>query len=158
MQHKSKEIEVASASLLENLKRIIPLDTEEISRATRLFMDSKELRVYDLAVFYHQEMLKSQKSEAYLAACLMCGATNEALLTLTCLRNASDVSKSNQFASSTKKKSKAFSDVVAGWGLDQLINVAEELNWVPADVVDEGVKTALAEAYREVAPINHPEM
>jgi hypothetical protein len=158
MTDKQKDIENASAEVLEALKGFIPSGSEDIVAAMRRCMDPMELQMFDLATFYEQEVLMAQQAGAHLAACLMCGAMNEALLALMCLKYEPEVTATSQYRNSTRKKPRPFRDVIGDWHFEQFINVAEERDWIPADIVDDRAKTALADGFRELMPITHPAM
>ena len=158
MVDKQKDIEQATQDIVRNLQCILPTSPEEITKAMRQCMDAIELRMFDLAHFCEQETIRSQKAEAHLAACLMGAAMNEALLALMCLQYESDVTTTTQFRYSTRKKPRPFRDVIADWKLEQFIKVAEEREWISAGIVSEEIKIALAEGFRELMPITHPEM
>jgi hypothetical protein len=155
---KQKDIERASAEILEALMCLGPSSPEDILATMRREMDPLELQMFDLATFYEQEVIKAQKAEAHLAACLMCGALNEALLAFMCLRYEPEVSATSQYNFSTRKRQRPFREVIADWHFEQFIKVAEENNWIPHDIVDDNVKTALADGFRELMPITHPNM
>jgi hypothetical protein len=121
-------------------------------------MDAKQLQMFDLAHFCEQETIRAQGAKAYLAACLMGAAMNEALLALMCLKYEPDVVATSQFKYSTRKKPRPFRDVIADWSFEQFINVAEERAWIPAGIVSQDIKVALAQGFRELMPITHPEM
>lgn len=158
MYDKQKDIERATAEIQEQLAHLVPSGPEDVLAAIRQQMDPLELQMFDLATFYEQEVIKAQQAEAYLAACLMCGAMNEALLALMCIKYESEVTSTSQYRNSTHKKPRPFRDVIGDWHFEQFINVAEECNWIPANIVDDRAKTALADGFRELMPITHPTM
>lgn len=159
MTDKQKEIEQTSKVLIEAVQNVLPASSEELQEAMRRYMDPQELQMYDLAHFCEQETIKAQQAEAHFAACLMGAAMNEALLALMCLRYERDVSATKQFGYSTRKEpTRPFRDVVGAWSLEQYITVAEECEWIPSGIVNEDVKIALSEGFRELIPITHPEM
>jgi hypothetical protein len=155
---KLSKIEQASQGLLRNLQSVFPASPEKIVEAMRRCMDAKELQMYDLALFCEQEMIRAQQAKAHFSACLMGAAMNEALLALMCLKYEPDVIATKQFKYSTKKKPRPFRDVIAEWKFEQFITIAEEREWIPSEIVDQNVKIALAEGFRELMPITHPEM
>ena len=160
MLDKQKEIEGASADILTELQTIVSLTPNELTAAMRRFMDPQELKMFDLGVYCENEMIKAQNAGAHLAACLMGASMNETLLALMCLRYESEVVLTKQFGYSTKRKndSRRYREVVADWRLEQLITVAEEKEWIPASIVNDEIKFALSQGFRELAPIAHPEM
>jgi hypothetical protein len=155
---KQRNIEQASQAIVRSLQSIVPGSPEEIIQAMRRFMDPRELQMFDLGLFCEQETIRAQKAEAHLAACLMGAAMNEALLALMCLKYEPEVGATRQFTYSTRKKPRPFRDVIADWSLEQFIKVAEELEWIPAGIVSQDIKVALAEGFRELMSITHPEM
>jgi hypothetical protein len=155
---KQRNIEQASQDIVRSLQNILPGNPEEIIRAMRRLMDPRELQMFDLGLFCEQETIRAQKAEAHLAACLMGAAMNEALLALMCLKYEPEVGATRQFMYSTRKKPRPFRDVIADWSLEQFIKVAEELEWIPAGIVSQDIKIALAEGFRELMPVTHPEM
>jgi hypothetical protein len=135
------------------------MNSEELSSSMRRFMDPKELEMFDLAIYLEGETIRAQNAGAHLAACLMGASMNEAFLALMCLKYETDVMETKQYKYSTqKKKARAFREVLGDWKLEQFITVAEEREWIPADIVSEDVKVALAEGFRELMPITRPEM
>jgi hypothetical protein len=133
--------------------------TDETRDVMRAIMDPKHLLVYDLALQCEEEMLKCSAASAYFAGCLMGAAMNEALLSLLCMFYEDDVKNTSQYARSTKKgKPSTFRKIVGTWGLDQFINVAEQLSWIPNNVVAPEFVLPLSDAYRELAAISHPEL
>jgi hypothetical protein len=135
------------------------VETTEATDFLRAIMDPKQLLIYDLALRRETEMLKCNGAEAYFAGCLMGAAMNEALLMLLCLFYNDEVKRTKQYEWSTRRdKRSAFRDVVGTWRLEQFIRVAEELAWIPNDVVAPEFVIPLSDAYRELAPISNPEM
>jgi hypothetical protein len=131
--------------------------TPETHNFLRSIMDPKHLLLYDLALRCETEMLKCDKTEAFFAGCLMGAAMNEALLSLLCLFYEDEVKGTKQYTRSTKNKTKStFREIIAAWSLDQLIHVAEQLSWIPRNVAAPEFALALADAYRELAPISYP--
>ena len=156
---KKAYIQAGGEKVLEDLQRIVPLSREEAIAAMRQAMNRDELQMYDLAVFCEGESLRAHESGSHFAACLMSSAMNEAFLGLLVLRYKERVKATKQYGySSRKKPSWSYEQVVSKWALEQLIAVAEELKWIPADIVDETIKVALAEGYRELMPLTEPEM
>jgi hypothetical protein len=134
-------------------------ETKEATDLLRNIMDPKQLSIYDLALQCETEMLKCNSAEAYFAGCLMGAAMNEALLSLICLSYPTEVEKTKQYGWSTKKgKRGSFQEVVGSWKLEQLIKVAEELDWIPREVVAPQFVTPLSDAYRELATISDPKL
>ena len=137
----------------------VQVGTRETLDVLRSIMDPKHLLVYDLALQCETEMLKCHEATAYFAGCLMGAAMNEALLSLLCMFYEDDVKNTPQYARSTKKGGPStFRKIVGTWGLDQFINVAEELSWIPNDVVAPEFVLPLSDAYRELTAISHPEL
>jgi len=155
---KQRDIEQASQSIVSHFQSLLPTSPEEIRQAMRQCMDTKELLMFDLALFCEQETIRAQQSGAHFAACLMGAAMNEALLALMCLRYELDVVATNQFMHSTRKKPRPFRDVISDWSFEQFIKVAEEREWIPAEIVSQDIKIALAEGFRGLMPITRPEM
>ena len=159
MIDKKRELEEAAADILRKLQTVISIDPKEIADGMRRLMDAKELQMFDLALFLEGETIKAQNAGAHLAACLMGASMNEALLALMCLRYEIDVIATKQYENSTRKnKTRPFRDVLGNWKFEQFITVAEEKEWIPASIVSQEVKVALAEGFRELMPITHPEM
>ena len=158
MLNKQKDIETQSAGIMRTFESLLSVSPDEIIQAMRRFMDQKELQMFDLAHFCEQETIKAQQAGAHFAACLMGAAMNEALLALVCLKYETEVMATNQFKYSTRKKPRPFRDVIANWRLEQFLNVADECKWIPAAIVDKGLKLALAEGFRELMPVTHPEL
>ena len=132
-------------------------ETGEATGFLRFIMDPTQLSIYDLALQCETEMLKCNSAEAYFAGCLMGAAMNEALLSLICLFYPTEVKNTKQYGWSTKKgKRSSFQEVVGSWKLEQFIKVAEELDWIPREVVAPQFVTPLSDAYRELAAISDP--
>jgi hypothetical protein len=158
MADKKMRIEQESRNIVRSLQSILPASPEEITNAMRQCMDAKQLQMFDLAHFCEQETIRAQEAKAHFAACLMGAAMNEALLALMCLKYEPDVVATSQFKYSTRKKPRPLRDVIADWSFEQFIKVAEEREWIPAGIVSQEIKTALAGGFRELMPITHPEM
>jgi hypothetical protein len=89
----------------------------------------------------------------------MGAAMNEALLSLLCMLYEDEVKKTPQFARSARKAgTRTFRKVVGAWAFDQFINVAEQLSWIPNDVVAPEFVLPLSDAYSELTAISHPEL
>jgi hypothetical protein len=155
---KLKAIEDSGQEVMASIGGLIALTPEEILRGMRHVMDPKELQMFDLADFCEGETIKAQNANAHFAACLMGAAMNEAILAFMCLRFESDVRATKQFGYSTRKRPREFREVVGDWSFEQFISVAEQLEWIPAHIVDEPYKDVLAEGFRELMPVTHPEM
>jgi hypothetical protein len=158
MKDKLREIESKSQKMLQAVQEVVQLEPEELIGAMRRCMDTQQLRMFDLALLCEQETIKAQSAGAHLAACLMGAAMNEALSALMCLKYEPEVSATKQFAYSNRKKPRPFRELISSWHFEQFISVAEECNWIPSQIVDDEIKEALAEGFKELMPISHPEM
>jgi hypothetical protein len=158
MLDKQDAIRKAPDEILDALQCLAPLDPKTIWAAARKQMSKREFELFELATFLGEEADQAQKAGAYLASCLLCAAAVEALLAQMCLQREPDVTQTKQYLSSTRKKPKLYRQVIAAWSLEQLISVADELAWIPANIVDEKFRGALAEGYREVIRTTHPEL
>lgn len=107
---------------IEMLLFIVPIDEEE-----------RELNIHDklngLMMAYHREARKCIRSKAYMAATVMHVAAFEAGLQLMCFSYPSQVKQTTVYA---KKKFRGKRNRPLEFLLNQLINIAEELNWLPA--------------------------
>ena len=158
MKDKLTEIESKSQEMLQAMQEVVQLEPGELIDAMRRYMDAHQLRMFDLALLCEQETIKAQTAGAHLAACLMGAAMNEALLALMCLKYEPEASATKQFTYSKRKKLRPFREVISDWHFEQFIGVAEECNWIPSQIVDDEIKAALAEGFKELMPISHPEM
>jgi len=158
MEDKLREIEGASQEVLRAVQQVVEAEPEELIRMMRQCMDAQQLRMFDLALLCEAETIKAQGAGAHLAACLMGAAMNEAVLALMCLKYEPEVVATKQFVYSTRKKPREFRDVISDWRFEQFITVAEECDWIPREIVSEDIKMALAEGYKELMPVTHPEM
>jgi hypothetical protein len=155
---KVQEIEEASQKAMQAMQQLVQAEPEELIRAMRQLMDAQQLRMFDLGLLCEGETIKAQAAGAHLAACLMGAAMNEAILALMCLKYEPEVMATKQFNYSIRKKSRPFREVIADWHFEQFIRVAEECEWIPREIVNEDIKLALAEGFKELMPITHPEM
>jgi hypothetical protein len=104
-------------------------------------------------------MVKSNNAGAYFSSSLMGAAMCEAMLALMCLVFETDVRETRQFHHSTKKLNTViYRSVVSNWSFEQFICVSEECNWIPANIVEKDIITGLADGFRELMPMSHPEM
>ena len=161
MTDKESTIREGLAAIDSVFQRLLHMraETKEAADFLRTIMDPKQLSIYDLALQCETEMLKCNAAEAYFAGCLMGAAMNEALLSLICLFYPAEVENTKQYGWSTKKgKRGSFQEVVGSWKLEQFIKVAEELDWIPRDVVAPQFVTPLSDAYRELATISDPKL
>lgn len=135
------------------------VETKDVTDLLRTIMDPTQLVIYDLALQCETEMLRCNDAGAYFAGCLMGAAMNEALLSLMSLFYAKEVQGTQQYSWSTRKgKRGAFEEVVGFWKLDQLIKVAEELRWIPNDVVAPQFVMPLSNVYRELSSAADPSL
>lgn len=160
MKDKLEKLLDASNSLMSQFMDpgVTGISDEHIRQVMRRIMDPKEIQMFDLGLYCETEMLKAHRADAHMAACLMGAAMNEALICLMCLRFEEEVKGTEQFANSTRKRLRPFRDVVGDWSLQQFNTVVEQCGWIPRDVVDDIFKQALADGFRELMPISHPEM
>lgn len=161
MNQKLEGLVEASNSLMADLtdQGMTGMSEEQLREFMRKTMDPMQIKMFDLALYCETEMLKSHNAKAHVAACLMGAAMNEALISLMCLKFEAEVKRTRQFANSKKKNpSRPFRDVIAQWSLQQFNTVVEECNWIPSKVVDDIYKQALADRFRELMPVTHPEM
>lgn len=163
MDERIKNIDAITASLAKKMQGLTGAEisiTPDSSNPLCKFVPLPQLRMLEVGLFAEAEMLKAFEAKAFFAACLAGAAMNEALLTLMCLMFQNDVIATQQYQSSkTEKKlrNKNFEQIIARWQLQQLINVAQELLWIPSAVVRDEIKRAFADGYREVVAITHPE-
>ena len=164
MDERLKQIEEQTRSMLGEIERASGTAVSTERHPDNPMVKSippSQIRLFDVGLFAEAEMLRANEAKAYFAACLAGATMNEALLALMCLMFQEEVEKSRQFQSSkTEKKlrNKSFGEVVSRWQFQQLINIAQELDWIPTAVVSEDIKTTFANAYREMMPQTHPEM
>jgi hypothetical protein len=113
-------------------------------------------RLGKLATFYHREAGKCSCGRAYLAACVMQGAALEASLQAMCFLYPKDVKKTTVYQKKKfrKKRSKALE-----FTCYELINIADELSWLPPKRVTWGKRTTLAgfaHEFRKLRNFVHP--
>jgi hypothetical protein len=94
-------------------------------------------------------MLACRDSKAYFAACVMGAAMLEAMLLFLCLMKRGDVEKTDAYQKRAAKKEE-FERAICSFGLDSLIEISSELNWVPASIISEDWRTALPESFKEL--------
>jgi hypothetical protein len=111
-----------------------------------------------LSVLYEKEMLACRDAKAYFPACIMGVAMLEAFLLLLCTLNRDQVANTKCYRSQTGKRAKDFDQAICYFGFEDLVEIAAELNWVPATLVSDNWKTALAETYQEIAKERRPNM
>ncbi len=156
---KQKIITEAGNSINEGVAKALNLpEGSDITALWRTVMNPSQLQMLELALFCEGEMLKTIQAGAHFSSCLMGAAMNEAFMALMCLMFEADVRGTRQFYHSTKKlKSFNYADVVSKWSLEQFINVSEQCGWISPEIVELEFITALANGFRELMPISHPE-
>ena len=114
-------------------------------------------RLNELANSYRREARKCVKARAYLAATVMHVAGSEALLQAMCFLYPEEVKKTSVFA---KKRFRSERNKALEFSLNQLINIADELGWLPPKRVTwAGKRTTLAgfsHEIRKVRNLVHP--
>lgn len=103
-------------------------------------MDISE-RLGKLATFYHREAHKCLRGRAYLAACVMQGASLEAILHCMCFLYPADVKKTTVYQ---RKRFRTKRNKALEFKYYELINIADELLWFPAKRFTWGKRTTLA--------------
>lgn len=98
-------------------------------------------RLGKLAIFYHREAGKCLRGRAYLAACVMQGASLEAWLQAMCFLYPEQVRKTAVYQ---RKRFKAKRNKALEFKYFELINIADELAWFPAKRITWGKRTNLA--------------
>ncbi len=157
---KLRVIQEAGESINQTVMGALQLPIgSDLTIVYRNLMKPSQVNLLDLALFCESEMIKSNQSGAHLSSCLMGAAMNEAFLAVMCLLFEQQVRGTRKFHHSTKKlKNFVYCDVVATWSLEQFICVAEECDWISPNIVDKNFITALADSFRELAPVTHPEL
>jgi hypothetical protein len=158
--NKQRIIAEAGESINQAMVSIMRIpDGSNITDVYRKLMDSSQVELLDLALYCESEMIKTSQSGANFSSCLMGAAMNEAFLALMCILFEQDVKATRQYHHSTKKsKNTPYRDVISHWSFDNFIRVSEECNWIPSNIVDREIVTALAEGFRELMPMTHPEL
>jgi hypothetical protein len=126
--------EIKSFDELETLKNLLPADL---------------LKLEALCLFLEKEFLACEKAGAYFSACISGAAMIEGFLLILCWLNKDMVSATAAYKKHAKNK-----DFDTTWGslsLETLIEIAEVLQWIPADLVKMDLRTAIAASYEEIA-------
>ncbi len=113
------------------------------------YLPAEFRKLQDLCLFLEKEFLDCAGAKAYFSACLSGAAMIEAFLLLLCWLNKDEV-----IASVPYKKHAKTRDFDAVWGslsLESLIEIAETLKWIPADMVKADLSSAIALGYEEIA-------
>lgn len=95
------------------------------------FADMTDLQLrelYDLAELYEREAHKCKGAQAYTAGCVMLGAALEANLMAMVTLQAGKVAACKKLPRAKKGVKKLLE-----WNLDELLDVANELGWLPTD-------------------------
>jgi len=103
-------------------------------------MDTSE-RLAKLAVFYDREAGRCLRGRAYHAACVMQAAALEAFLQAMCFLYPEDVKKTTVCR---RKRFRTKRSRALEFKYHELINIADELSWFPAERVTWGKRTTLA--------------
>lgn len=111
-------------------------------------LPTEVVKLRHLCAFYEAEMFRCAKADSHFAACIMGGAVVESFLALTCFMNECYVKETSKFK---KNRDGSFEQTISRWDLNELIETAADLRWIPVDLVDDEFATALAEGYREIA-------
>ncbi len=122
----------------------------------RFVVDRERVILWDLMIFWREETMRCLNAEAHFSAMISSVSLNEAMLSLMCLMHKDEVVETSQFRQSTKKDpEESISSVLQRWTLKQLINVASQLKWLPASLIDSATKDELENAFEEIlsAPI-----
>ncbi|MBI3089596.1 MAG: hypothetical protein HYY96_02930 [Candidatus Tectomicrobia bacterium] len=94
-------------------------------------MDTTDIRrLVELADYSRQEAIGCLRSEAYFAGCLVVGTALEAALLALVIWHPQDVHK----ATSTPRHKNGTLRPYTQWSLSHLVEVADELNWIPKDL------------------------
>lgn len=121
---------------------------DELAAFTHLLpADVKKLQ--DLCLFLEKEFLNSEKAQAYFSACLSGAAMIEAFLLLLCWMNKDEVSQTAVYKKHAKTR--AFDTVWGSLSFETLIEIAEDLKWIPSELVKADLRTAIALSYEEIA-------
>jgi hypothetical protein len=121
----------------------------------RFVVDPDRLILWDLMTFWQREMIRCHDAEAHFSAMVSSVLLNEAMLSLMCLMHEGEVVETIQFRRSTEKDpEESLNSVLQRWTLKQLINVASQLQWLPASLIDRATKDELENALNEV--LNDP--
>ena len=118
----------------------------------------EEKELYRLQNFYWKEAIRCEKSEAYLAGCIMLGSWLETMLILMV----------NCFPEEAEQTSRAPNNInkqksLLRWDFTDLLSVAKGANWLPSSLnLDDGGNTRkaligdYAEVVRMVRNLAHP--
>jgi hypothetical protein len=112
-------------------------------------------RLSKLAIFYDREARKCVRGRAYLAGCVMQGAAQEALLHSMCFLFPDDVKKTTVYHKKEKRGFRRKRNKALEFNYTQLINIADELSWLPPRRITWGKRTTLAGFAHEVRKLRN---
>jgi hypothetical protein len=113
----------------------------------KLVLPPRIFTLRKLAVYYEGEMLAAKDAGSYFASCVMSAAMLEAFLLLLCHLKQEDVKHTSCYSKRFGNKTDLFDRMICIIGLEELVEISAELGWIPANVVDEQLQAALANAY-----------
>ena len=146
-----KSLESITPELLAVANATMGTSAKTMDEFVDALLPKSHLQLKRLAVLYEQQMLACRDSKAHFAACVMSAAMLESFLLMLCLINQQEVKDTEAYEERAGSDRKTpFERKICSVGFETLIEISNELEWVPSSLISDDWKTALPEAYKEI--------
>lgn len=149
------DIEAANRELLPLANSLLGTSAQTFDALIDSILPPKILELKRLAVMYEAQMVLGKDAKAYYSACVMGASMVEAILLILCFFNHEKVKRTRRYVERCGSNNE-FDKRMLRLGLDDLIEIADELKWVPEDLIDKGWKNALPNEFRAMALERRP--
>lgn len=146
-----KSLEDIVPQLLAVANSMMGTSTKTMDEFVDALLPKSHAQLKRLSVLYEEQMLACRDSKAHFAACVMGAAMLESFLLMLCLINQQEVEGTEAYKERAGDDRKtAFERKICSVGFETLIEISNELKWVPTSLISDDWKTALPQAYKEV--------
>ncbi len=114
-------------------------------------MGVEGMELFRVITFYAFESDRCRQSNAYFSACLMLASAIEGLLATLCLFSEQQVEQTTIYKSIKEKEGDNYRKKILDTTLEKYIQLAEQLSWVPSDVIASDLFSAAVQDFPAVS-------